>query len=133
MEPEIDVAYSKIVTISSTDSVLGCLEWKQSLGAHWPFLSDLRKVVQRELDIVEYTDPHHEPIVPYTVMLEPGLVVYRIYNGYWYWGRPTPEELRQDFRAISRRIRPDWDLSDPEMRRRWEAGDKDDFFPYPAH
>jgi hypothetical protein len=133
MEPEIDVAYSKVVTISSTDSVLGCLEWKQSLGAHWPFLSDLAKAVQRELDIAEYTDPHHEPMVPHTLMLEPGLVVYKIYNGYWYWGRPTPEELRQDFRAITQRIRPDWDLADPEVRQRWESGDKADFFPYPAH
>ncbi len=133
MEPEIDVAYSKVATISSTDTVLGCLEWKQSLGVHWPFLSDAHKTVQHELDIAEYTDPRHEPMVPHTIMLEPGLVVFAVYNGYWYWGRPTPEEVRRDFREMTRRCRPDWDLSDPELRRAWEAGEKDRFYPYRGH
>jgi hypothetical protein len=130
MEPEINVAYSKVVTISSTDSVLGCREWKMALGVDWPFLSDLRKVVQRDLDIAEYTDPQHDPMMPYTIMLAPGLVVYSIYNGYWYWGRPTPEEVRRDFREITRRIRPDWDLSAPEVREAWAKGERGRFYPY---
>jgi hypothetical protein len=36
-------------------------------------------------------------------------VVHRSYDGYWYWGRPSDEELRQDLRDISRAIRPDWE------------------------
>lgn len=28
------------------------------------------------------------------------------------------------------RIRPDWDISDPELRGAWERGDKERFFPY---
>ncbi len=47
-------------------------------------------------------------MVPHTVFLEPGLVVHRVYNGYWYWGRPTPEELRQHFHDITRKIRFGW-------------------------
>ncbi len=128
MEPEINVSYSRIVTIS-TDDRWGCLEMRQSLGAGWPFLSDTKRIVQQELDIQEYTDPHHNPMIPHTIMLEPGLVIYSIYNGYWYWGRPTPEEVRRDFRAISMKFRPDWDLAAPGLRDKWEAGDKTDFWP----
>jgi hypothetical protein len=36
--------------------------------------------------------------------------VYKAYNGYWFWGRPALEELRQDFRDITRTIRPDWEV-----------------------
>jgi hypothetical protein len=36
-----------------------------------------------------------------------------IYNGYWYWGRPSAEDLRRDLRAATREIRHDWDLGDP--------------------
>lgn len=129
MEPEINVAYSRIVTIS-TDDILGCLEWKNSLGAGWPFLSDVGRIVQRDLDIQEYTDPVHNPMIPHTIMLEPGLIVHSICMGYWYWGRPTPEEIRQDFRAITRKIRPDWDLAAPGLRDKWEAGEVVRFWPY---
>ena len=69
-------------------------------------------------------------MIPHTLVLEPGLVVYKIYNGYWFFGRPTVEELRHDLREVSRRIRPDWDLSAPGLRERWDAGDQADFYPY---
>jgi peroxiredoxin len=129
MQVEIEVGYSRVVTIS-TDGMLESKEWRQRLGAHWPFLSDEERVVQKDLGIAEYTDPEHNPMVPHTVFLEPGLVVHSIYNGYWYWGRPTPEELRQNFRAITRKCRPDWDPLTPELRRHWELGDRSTFYPY---
>lgn len=129
MEPEINVSYCRIVTIS-TDDLWGCLEMRNALGAGWPFLSDAERIVQKELDIQEYTDPHHNPMIPHTIMLEPGLIVYSVYNGYWYWGRPTPEEVRQDFRVISRKIRPDWDLAAPGLRQKWESGQSSFFWPY---
>ncbi len=129
LHPEIVVGYSRLVTIS-TDSILASYEWRHRLGAHWPFLSDEQRIVQRDLDIAEYTDPEHNPMIPHTIFLEPGLKIFSIYNGYWYWGRPTPEELRQTFRAISKKIRPDWDLADPAVRDRWNRGDTKSFFPY---
>ena len=106
--PEVTVAYTKVVTIS-TDNLLETNEMRDALGAPWPFLSDPGRVVQQDLDIVEYTDPTHNPMIPYTLVLGPGLVIYSVYNGYWYWGRPTHEELRQDMRSITRAIRPDWE------------------------
>jgi peroxiredoxin len=129
MESEIKVGYSLLITIT-TDSILECKEWRTRLGAHWPFLSDEGRKVQQDLDIKEYTDPEHNPMISHTILLEPGLVVYKIYNGYWYWGRPTPEEIRQDFRAISQKCRPDWDLADPEVKEKWENGEKEFFYPY---
>jgi len=103
---------------------------RYSLGANWSFLCDPGRKVQQDLDIAEYTDPEHNAMIPYTLVLEPGLVIYKVYNGYWYWGRPSIEELRADLRQVTSKIRPDWDISDPKLRAAWERGERDQFFPY---
>ena len=120
--PQIAVAYTQIATIS-TDEHHTSQEFRASVGAQWPFLSDPERTVQRDLDIQEYTDPERDPMIPHTLVLKPGLVVHSIYNGYWFWGRPSVEELRQDLRAVLRETRPDWDLSAPGLREAWDAGD----------
>jgi peroxiredoxin len=126
---EMEVGYCKLVTIS-TDNLLETNEFRTGVGAHWPFLSDPGRKVQKDLDIAEYTDPMHNPMVPHTVVLEPGLVVHKTYVGYWFFGRPTVEELRMDLRAVLMKHRPDWDITRPEVRAEWEAGDKKRFYPY---
>jgi peroxiredoxin len=126
---ELTVGYCRLVTIS-TDNLLETYEFRSGVGAHWPFLSDPQRKIQKDLDIPEYTDPMHNPMVPHTLVLEPDLIVHKIYNGYWYFGRPTVEDLRQDLRAVTKKCRPDWDLSDPELRAAWERGEKTRFFPY---
>jgi hypothetical protein len=40
------------------------------------------------------------------------------------------EELRQDLRAVTQKIRPDWDLGTPGLRAAWDQGEKGKFFPY---
>jgi len=120
--PQIKVAYTKIATIS-TDDHHTSQEFRASMGAEWPFLSDPGRIVQRDLDIQEYTDPENDPMIPHTFVLKPGLVIHSIYNGYWFWGRPSVEDLRRDLRAASAEIRPDWDLAWPGLRERWDAGD----------
>jgi len=127
--PELKVGYVKLVTIS-TDNLLRTNEFRDQLGAQWPFLSDPNRKVQKDLDIAEYTDPDNDPMIPYTLVLEPGLKIYRIYNGYWYWGRPSIDDLRRDLRELFQGIRPDWDISDPQLRAAWERGDRERFFPY---
>ncbi len=124
--PQIAVAYTQIATIS-TDDHHASQEFRASIGAQWPFLSDPGRIVQKDLDIQEYTDPEHDPMIPHTLVLKPGLVVHRIYNGYWFWGRPSVEDLRQDLRAVTREIRPDWDLSTPGLREKWDAADHSPF------
>jgi peroxiredoxin len=119
---KINVAYTKVVTIS-TDDHHTSQEFRNSVGAQWPFLSDPERVVQKDLDIKEYTDPDNDPMIPHTLVLKPGLVIHSLYNGYWFWGRPSFAELWQDLRAASREIRPDWDLSAPGLREAWDAGD----------
>ncbi len=127
--PELKVGYTRLVTIS-TSNQLETNEWRDGLGAQWPFLCDTRREVQRALDIREYTDPQHNPMVPHTLVLGPGLEVFRIYVGYWYWGRPSNEELRHDLRELTRQIRPDWDITVSEQREAWQRGEKDRFWPY---
>ncbi|MEX0629217.1 MAG: redoxin domain-containing protein [Chloroflexota bacterium] len=129
LHPEINVAYTRLVTIS-TDNLIDTNEMRDALGAGWPFLSDPGRTVQQDLDIAEYTDPHHDPMIPHTLVLEPGLRIYSMYNGYWYWGRPSNDDLRRDLREVTRRIRPDWDLGASGLRERWEQGERDDFWPY---
>ena len=126
---ELEVAYCRLVTIS-TDNITETNENRSGVGAHWTFLSDAGRKVQKDLDIAEYTDPTHDPMIPHTIVLEPALVVYKIYNGYWFFGRPTNEELRQDLRAVLEKCRPDWDITSPEMKAAWERGEKDRFYPY---
>ena len=111
---ELEVAYCRLVTIT-TDNITDTNEFRTGVGAHWPFLSDARRVVQKDLDIAEYTDPTHNPMIPHTLVLEPGLIIYKIYMGYWFFGRPTVEDLRQDLRAVLKKCRPDWDITTPEL------------------
>jgi peroxiredoxin len=127
--PELKIGYTRLVTIS-TSNQLETNEWRDGLGAHWPFLCDTRREVQKALDIREYTDPHHDPMIPHTLVLAPGLEVFRIYVGYWYWGRPSNAELRQDLRELTRRIRPDWDITTSALREAWQRGEKERFWPY---
>jgi peroxiredoxin len=129
--PKLAVSYTKLVTIT-TDNLLELNEFRQSVGAQWPFLSDPRRVVQQDLDIVEYTDPAHDPMIPHTIVLEPGLVIDKVYNGYWFWGRPSADDLRRDLREVFARVRPDWDLGAPGLRGEWESGDRSRFYPYRA-
>jgi hypothetical protein len=113
---ELEVGYCRLVTIS-TDNITETNEYRTGVGAHW-------------LDIAEYTDAAHNPMIPHVIVLEPGLVIYKIYNGYWFFGRPTLEELRQDMREVTRRCRPDWDITTPELKAAWLDGCKDMSYPY---
>ena len=78
---ELEVGYYRLVTIS-TDNITETNEFRTGVGAHWPFLSDPARKIQKDLDIAEYTDPDHKPMIPHTIVLEPGLVIYKIYMGY---------------------------------------------------
>ena len=127
--PKIAVAYTQIVTIT-TDNILETNEFRSSVGAQWTFLSDAGRKVQKDLDIQEYTDPFHDPMIPHTLVLKPGLIIHSIYNGYWFWGRPSFEDLRRDLRDVTREIRPDWDLATPGFRAAWDTGDHSLFHPY---
>src|SRR5260370_17895561 len=70
--PQIAVAYTQIATIS-TDDHHTSQEFRASVGAEWPFLSDPERMVHQDLDIQESTDPPHDPLIPHTPVPNPGL------------------------------------------------------------
>src|SRR5450755_4102501 len=115
---EMEVGYSRLVTIT-TDNLIETNEYRTGVDAHWTFLSDAGRTIQKDLDIAEYTDATHNPMIPHTIVLEPGLLVFKIYVGYWFFGRPTIEELRQDLRVVLKKCRPDWDITSAEMKAAW--------------
>ena len=125
-QSKIAVAYTQIATIS-TDDHHTLQEFRASVGAQWTFLSDPERMIQRDLDIQEYTDPEHDPMIPHTLVLKPGLIVHSVYNGYWFWGRPSIDDLWRDLRAATSEIRPDWDLGRPGLREAWDAKDWSQF------
>ena len=125
-QSQVAVAYTQMVTIA-TDEHHELQELRASVGAQWTFLSDPGRIVQKDLEIQEYTDPDHDPMIPHTLVLKPGLVIHSVYNGYWFWGRPSAEDLRRDLRDVTREIRPDWDLSAPGLREAWDSGDVSPF------
>jgi hypothetical protein len=72
-------------------------------------------------EIEEYTDTHHAATVPHTLVLAPGLVIEKVYVGFWYWGRPSPYQLWEDLQGLFRRIKPDFDPTLAEIREEWLA------------
>jgi len=115
------VAFTELVTIMPNDEH-DTYKMKIATGAYWPFLSDADGIVQRHFDINEYTDTHHDnAMVPHTLVVAPGLVVDKVYVGYWFWGRPSVYDLWSDLRDLNRRIRADYDPTTPEARAMWMA------------
>jgi len=107
-QDEVEVAYARIVSIS-VDPPEVSAAFRAGLGARWTFLSDADRAVQAQLGLRETTDTVHDPYVPAVFTLFPDLTIHRAYDGYWFWGRPTLEDLRADMRAITREIRSDWE------------------------
>jgi peroxiredoxin len=113
------VAFTQLVTVLP-NNLHDTYKMRIATGAYWPFLADADLEVQRSLQIEEYTDPHHHATVPHTLVLAPGLVIDKVYVGYWFWGRPSPEQLWADLQDLLRRTKGDFDPTMPEVRAAWE-------------
>ena len=107
LQDEAEVAYTRIVSVS-VDPPEVQAAFRAGLGARWTFLSDAAREWLPRLGLEETTDTLHHPYRPAVFVLRPDLSVAAAYNGYWYWGRPTPEELRRDLRAVTADLRPDY-------------------------
>jgi peroxiredoxin len=104
LQDEFEVAYTRIVVVS-VDSPEVQSAFRAGLGARFVFLSDAERRWLPELGLLEQSDTLHRPYLPTTFSLLPDLTIHRRYDGNWYWGRPTMEDLRQDMRAISAQVR----------------------------
>jgi peroxiredoxin len=109
LQREVEVAYTRIVSIS-VEPVEVQAAFRAGLGARWTFLSDSKRKYVDDLGLLETTDSVHRPYAPAVFTLWPDLRIHGFYNGYWFWGRATNEELRQDLRSIARALRPDWEV-----------------------
>lgn len=114
------VAFTEMVTILPND-LHDTNKMKIATGAHWTYLADVDLAVQRHFEIDEYTDAHHSATVPHTVILASGLVIDKVYVGYWFWGRPNVYQLWDDFADLFRRTKADFDPTSPEARAAWTA------------
>ena len=108
LQEEAEVAYTRFVSVS-VDPAPVAAAFRAGLGARWTFASDEDRSVQQVLKLRETTDNLYRPYVPAAFTLRPDLTIHRAYDGYWFWGRPTLEELRHDFREISRGVRSQWE------------------------
>lgn len=97
---ELAVNYCKLVTVS-VDPPLVQAAFRAGLGAQWPFLSDEKREILKQINILDETEGEYAyRAQPYTLVLRPDLTIHKIYNGWFFVGRPTLEELRLDLRAI---------------------------------
>ncbi len=109
LQDEFEVAYTRIAVVSvDPPEVQSAL--RAGLGARFSFLSDAERRWLPRLGLLETTDTTHRPYLPAGFTLSGDLTIHRAYNGYWYWGRATMEELRRDMRAISRETREHWEV-----------------------
>ena len=94
------VNYCKLITVS-VDDAMNTNETRDALAAEWPFLMDPDRRLLYELQMVDTTDPTHGEIyIPYSFSLDRNRTIHKIYNGWYYVGRPAVEEIRQDWRAL---------------------------------
>jgi peroxiredoxin len=104
---ELEINYCRVAVIS-TDAPEISAAFRAGLGATYTFLSDVGRRAVKKLDIVDETDQRHPRIAyPWSFSLGPDLAVHKIYDGGWFVGRPTLEELRQDLRAMMLKYHPD--------------------------
>ena len=107
-QKELAINYCKLA-VASVDPPEVNAAFKAGLGSTFPFLSDQDRAVVKQLDMVERSKSRGETAIPYTFSLMPDLTVHNIYCGYWFVGRATIEELRQDLRAMMKKCRTDFD------------------------
>jgi peroxiredoxin len=112
LQDDAEVAYARILSVS-VDPPQVSAAFRAGLGARWTFLSDPDRELQAKLRLRETTDTLNDPYVPAVVVIDPDLCIHTLYNGYWYWGRPTNEELVRDLRGITMALRADWEAPTP--------------------
>ena len=117
LQQDLEVNYCKLAVVS-TDPAEVSAAFRTGLGATYAFLSDHERSAIRQLDIVEVTPPDFKyglVALPYTFSLAPDLTIHAIYDGWWFVGRPTLEELRQDLRVLMRACRSDYHYNGPSL------------------
>lgn len=99
-QDELKVNFCQLVSISADEPKVSAA-FRAGLGAQWTFFSDVERKVIKQLNILDETEGEYAyRSLPYTFVLKPNLEIHKVYNGWYFVGRPTHEELRQDLRDI---------------------------------
>ncbi len=99
-QSELAVNYCKLVSVSVDPPMVGAA-FRAGLGAEWPFLSDENREVIKRINILDETEGEYAYTAqPHTFVLRPDLTIHKVYDGWFFVGRPTLEELRRDLREI---------------------------------
>lgn len=99
-QSELAVNYCKLATVC-VDPPIVQAAFRAGLGAQGQFLCDENRELIKQINILDETEGEYAyRAQPYTFVLRPDLTIHKIYNGWFFVGRPTIEELRQDLRAI---------------------------------
>jgi peroxiredoxin len=116
MQDELQREYGRIAAVTVDEPYVNGA-FRAGVGADFPFLSDEDRRVADELDLLELTDELHRPFLPFTFVLDSNRIIRNVWCGFWFWGNPTPEELRLALREITRAEQPTFD-----PQRVWAAG-----------
>ena len=116
LQEELQREYGRIAVVTVDEPYVNGA-FRAGLGADFPFLSDEERRIAEELDLLELTDELHRPFLPFTFALDSNLVIRKVWCGFWYWGNPTPDELRLALREITREEQPTFD-----PQHVWESG-----------
>ncbi len=101
-QSELEVNFGKLAVVSADPSMVSAA-FRSGLGANWPFLCDEEREVIKRVGILDETEGEYAyRSRPFTFVLRPDLTVHKIYDGWFFVGRPTIEELRHDLRQIMR-------------------------------
>ena len=99
-QPELAVNYGKLATVS-VDPPIVQAAFRAGLGAQWHFFGDEQRNLIKQINILDETEGEYAyRAQPFTFVLYPDLTIHKIYNGWFFVGRPTIDELRQDLRTI---------------------------------
>lgn len=103
-QSELNVNYCNLVSVAVQSPDIQAA-FRAGLGANWHFLCDTDRKVIRQIGILDNTEGEYADVSrPFTFVLKPDLTIHSIYDGWYFVGRPTLDELRHDLRDIMRQM-----------------------------
>jgi cold shock CspA family protein/peroxiredoxin len=118
-QAELGVGIGSIVSVSVQPPEVQAA-FRHGLGARWTFLSDPNRSLIGSLELIDDTEGEEAFVArPTTFVLDGECRVKRIYDGWFFAGRPSIEELRRDLREVMSTTRryPYSAWTTPEVRR----------------
>jgi peroxiredoxin/cold shock CspA family protein len=102
-QDELRVNFCKLVVVGVQPPLVHAA-FRAGLGADWTFFADTERMLIRQVNVLDATEGEYaDTALPFTFVLRPDLSIHRIYNGWYFVGRPTLEELRRDLREVMAR------------------------------